>query len=146
MIICRGNASAVMALGKPDEALVEFRQVLPKDRTVALTIAQLLTEQNRRLEPAKRDWKEVDEALRIAKRAAPHSTEVAILEAEVAQIKNPAAGLETLQKERDKDPSQPGPWLALIRTAESQNKDTLPLLDAAQQKLGDRVDLRLARA
>lgn len=142
----RGKASALLALGKPDEALAEFRQVLPKDRTVALTIAQLLTEQNRRLEPAKRDWKEVDEALRMAKRAAPQSTDVAVLEAQVAQMKNPAGGLEILQKERDKDPSQPGPWLALIRTAESQDKDTLPLIEAAQQKLGDRVDLRLARA
>ena len=140
------SATALLALGKSEEALAEFQQIFPRDRTVALTIAQLLIERNHRLEPAKRNWKEVDEVLRYAKRAAPHSTEVAVLEAQLAQMKNPGVGLEMLQKQRDKDPSQPEPWLALIRMAESQGRDTLELIDESQKKLGDRVDLRLARA
>jgi tetratricopeptide (TPR) repeat protein len=142
----QGKASALLALGKSEDALAEFQRILPKDRTAALTIAQLLLERNRRLEPAKRNWKEVEEALRVAKRAMPQSADVAILEAQLAQAKNPGAGLEMLQKERDKNPSQPGPWLALIRMAQSQGKDTLGLIDQAEKKLGDRVELRMARA
>jgi cellulose synthase operon protein C len=145
----RGKASALLALGKVEEALAEFRQILPKDPTVALPMAQLLTERNRRLDPEKRDWKEVDNALSYAKRAAPDSKEVAIFQAELAQIRqNTQQGFDLLKKERDKDPSQPEPWMALIRMAETQGKpaDTLALIDLAEKQLGDRVDLRLARA
>jgi tetratricopeptide (TPR) repeat protein len=145
----RGKAAALLALGKSEEALVEFRQLLPKDPTVALPLAQLLTERNRRLAPDKRSWDEVDKALSYARRVAPGSKEVAIFQAELAQIrKNPREAFEMLKKERDKDPSQPEPWLALIRMAESQQQpsDTLALIAQAEKQLGERVDLRLARA
>src|SRR5262249_39815238 len=107
------------------------------------------TERNRRLDPDKRNWEEVDKVLAYAKRAAPGSKEVAIFQAELAQIrKNTNEAFEMLKKERDKDPSQPETWLALIRMAESQDKpaDTLALIAEAEKQLGDRVDLRLARA
>jgi tetratricopeptide (TPR) repeat protein len=145
----RGKAVALLALGKSQEALTEFRQLLPRDPSVALPLAQLLTDRNRRLDPDKRDWTEVDKALSYAKRAAPGSKEVAIFQAELAQIrKNTPEAFDMLKKERDKDPSQSEPWLALIRMTETQDKpaDTLALIAEAEKQLGDRVDLRLARA
>ena len=53
-----------------------------------------------------------------------------------------------LEKARDTHPDRAEPWLALIVLAERRGKgEELPtLLDAAEKRLGDRVELRLARA
>jgi tetratricopeptide (TPR) repeat protein len=142
----RGKASAFVALGKPEEAIDEYRRILLKDKdpAVALPLAQLLADRNRRLDPEKQDWKEVENVLR----AAPASAELAIFKAQLAQLKNPKEGLEALQKERDKDPSQLTPWVAMIEATEREGDPakTLALIVEAEQKLGDRVELRLARA
>jgi tetratricopeptide (TPR) repeat protein len=141
----RGKASALLTQGRLDEALVEFRRILPKDPTAALPLARLLTDRNLRLEEKKRDWKAVEELLR----SVPSSPELAIFKAQLAQIQSRSKeGLEQLQKERDKDPSQPGPWLAIIQTSETEGNPTktLALIEDAEKKLGDRVELRLARA
>jgi len=143
----RGKATVLAALNKLDPALAEFRQILPKDPTVALTLVQLLTDRNKALEPGKRVWNEIDELLKNAKQAKLNATDVALVEAYVARVrKSPQEARDMVQAILDKDPSQPGPWLNLIQMTENQGGDTLPIIDKAEKALGDRVDLRLARA
>jgi tetratricopeptide (TPR) repeat protein len=55
---------------------------------------------------------------------------------------------DLLRQARDKQPDQPGPWIALANLAGRQGKPdgVLSILDQARRQLGDRVELRLARA
>ncbi|HLJ94379.1 MAG TPA: tetratricopeptide repeat protein, partial [Gemmataceae bacterium] len=143
----RGKAMTLAALGKGDQALGEFRQLLSKDPTVALPMVELLTNQNSRLDPAKRNWQEVDELLKNLERDMPNAPELAILKVRLAQVRqDPREALKMAQAILDKNATQPGPWLNLIQMTENQGMDTLPLIDKAEKALGDRADLRLARA
>lgn len=144
-----GLARALIAIGRPDQALEEYQKIVPPVPEARLGEARLVIIRNLRLPAEQRRWEEAERLLDEAARVAPKSMEVPMLRAEVliAQGRpDDARGL--LQRLRDQDPARAEPWVALAELAGRQEGPaaTLHLLDEAQDRLGDGVDMRLARA
>src|SRR5262249_49808525 len=116
---------------------------------VRVPMARLLVTRNRRLPAPEQRWSEVEQLLDEAAKEKPDSVEVVIARAEMHSArKDIARAEEALRQARDARPEQAEPWIALIALAVQQEKfdAASALLDAAGEKLGDRVELRLARA
>jgi tetratricopeptide (TPR) repeat protein len=145
-----GQASALLTLGRADEALEEYRKVADQDPAARVTVARLLLTQNLRRPQEQRTqhWPEVDRALDEADQAMPNSIEVVILRADALAARGQLdQARDRLDQARDRQPSQVELWIALAHLAVSQGKPEamLGVLDEARQQLGDRVELRLAR-
>ena len=144
------GAAALMALGRFDEALGEYRALLPKEPAVGTTLARLLVLRNMRLDPQKQDWQQVDRALDQAEKAKPRSVEVTIVRAQALAAQNkPDQAQDLLDKACRAHPKEIDLWLALANTAELRGniEESYQILRAAEERyLGDRVELRLARA
>jgi tetratricopeptide (TPR) repeat protein len=145
-------ASALLALGRTDEAVGEFRRLqgLPHAPAAGWALqARALLLHNLGLPPDRRDWEGVTLALDRAAQATPDAAEVPVLRAEAlaAQGKVDAAR-GVLEKARDARPEQVELWQALALLAQRAGKPdaAAKLLDEAGQRLGDRPGLRLARA
>jgi tetratricopeptide (TPR) repeat protein len=137
-----------MQLGRLDDAFREFEFVLPREPVAGVRVAQLLMLRNLRLEEAKRDWKRVHEILDQAGAKAPKSTEIPVLRARVLRYEGKSAEAQTLlEKARDQQPDRIELWLALLDVVQERKPEKVAeLLATAEQRLGDRVELRLARA
>ncbi|AGA29620.1 tetratricopeptide repeat protein [Singulisphaera acidiphila] len=147
------QAAALLALGRTDAAIESYRSLLPQSPSVRTTLARLLVAQNLRLtaeqrrDPAR--WQEVETLLDQAEQAAPTSLEVPLLRAEIlaerGRIEEARGRIEVTKKAH---PERVEPWISLIQLAEGQGKldNALALLDEAEHRLGDRLELRLARA
>jgi tetratricopeptide (TPR) repeat protein len=145
---CLGMASALLALNKLDDAIVAYRKVIPQAPAAAVRVAQLMTLQNLRLPPEQRRWQEVELILDQAPRAGAAQVEATIARARVLALQgrfDEARGLLTAA--RDHDPNEVKLWVALAELAGDEGKPDalLAALDRAKQRLGDRVELRLAR-
>jgi tetratricopeptide (TPR) repeat protein len=143
-----GLAAAQEALGRTDEALEQYRQLMKLPGAPAtgwIEIARLAILTNRQ----QRNWKEVEETLDRAEKAQPDAIEVPLLRAEAlaAQGKLDQAR-EILTQARDRKPKQAEFWTALAALAERQGnaEEAAQILDKATEQIGDRVGLRLARA
>jgi tetratricopeptide (TPR) repeat protein len=153
-----GLASVLATEGKTNEALQEYRRVMSNRQVMSKmpelkvslvpTVARLLIRQNLDLPPAQRRWPEAEQLLEEVDKKA-ESAEVRILRAEVfaAQSKFEVARKQ-LEEARDRQPDQVETWWALISLMDRQGKPEAlaSVLDEAQRRLGDRVELRLARA
>ncbi|AGA26775.1 tetratricopeptide repeat protein [Singulisphaera acidiphila] len=143
------QASALMALGHPDEALEEFRKVAPEVSEARVAVARLLLARNLQLSDEQRRWPEVDQALNEADRAPTDAAEVTILRADALAARGQFdEARERLQQAQKSEPNRVDLWIALANLAGRQGKyeDLFSVLDEAQRRLGDRVELRLARA
>ena len=150
-----GFASSLEALGRYDEAIEQYRLVTDKSVKSALAIetnlaiARTMIRRNQLLPAGRRNWEEVGSLLDELGRNEPEEPRVALMRAEVlASSDRIDEARALLEKARDTHPDRAEPWLALIAMAERRGKgEELPtLLDAAEKRLGDRVELRLARA
>ena len=104
---------------------------------------------NRQRPPAQRDWPEVEAQLDELAKAAPNSVEPIVLRAMLyAEQDQQAKAWETLEAARSKFPEALEPWTAEAELLVRQKKfdEALGRLDSAQKQLGDRIELRLARA
>ncbi len=143
-------AAAHWALGRLDEAIDQYRQVLELPTVPAATateFARLLFARN--LQRDKPDWEEVTQAIDKAEKAQPGSADVVLLRAEVYLAQNQALQARKLLEEaRDRRPKQIDFWIALASLAESrgQQEEAERLLEQAERQGSDSVDLRLARA
>ncbi|HKM52671.1 MAG TPA: tetratricopeptide repeat protein, partial [Isosphaeraceae bacterium] len=105
---------------------------------------------------AERQWGEAEYWVEQADRVNPGNVDVPILRAEVWLARNqPDRARYTLQKALDAHPDRVEPWLALAALAAREETRTpgtdkpeaaLAVLDQARAKLGDRIELQLARA
>jgi tetratricopeptide (TPR) repeat protein len=148
----RELAAALQALGRTDEAVVQYRQLsrLTPDGPVALV--RLLIERNLRLPPARRRapelWTEIDQVLGAAARARRVPLEVALWRAESlsARDRHDEAHL-ILQTARCEHPDRLEPWVALADLAQRRGDAVRAarLLEGARRQLGDSADLCLAR-
>lgn len=145
-----GMAEAQVALGRIDEALVQYRQamLLPNAPVNGyVEIARLLLLKATQREP--RDGRDVDAALLQAEKARPNAPEVIILRAEALAARGQLEqGEAILTEARDREPKQVAYWTALASFAErrKQPERAWQLLEEAEKKNGDSVALRLARA
>ena len=151
MTIARlGIARTLEDLGRNNEAVIVYRQILSEEEepTVALALARLEINQNQGLSENQRDWSEVEHALDIAARKDPNSVTVTRLKAATLAMRGQLKEARTLlEKARDADPDQVELWVALADLVRRQESPAaaLAVLDEAQTKLGDRAELRHAR-
>lgn len=146
---CLGLAAVQASRGETDEALATYRRVLPRVPSVRIALARLLLARTRRLPAEQRRWEEIEKLLDEAAQVRPASADVAILRADIlAERGQLGQAEEVLLGARDAYADRPEPWIALAGLALRQEKpaDALTVLDAACARLGDRVELRLARA
>jgi tetratricopeptide (TPR) repeat protein len=141
-------AGALAAQGRPDEAAGEYYEALTLPGAPAggwVELARLLCRHNLELPPQKRGWREVERVLERAEQAAPGSAEVAVLRAQVRLAQDRP---EEARRVLAADPDQPERAAGLADLAESEGgwEEAARVLDEAERRLGDRVDLRLARA
>lgn len=147
------QAAALLALGRSEAAIDAYRSLVPQSPSVRPILARLLLAQNMRLpaeqrrDPAR--WKEIETLLNQAEQAAPESIEVPLLRAEIlanrGQFDEARGRAEAVRKAH---PDRVEPWVFLSQLAEGEAKSevALSLIKDAENRLGDRVELRIARA
>jgi len=147
-----GLASALLALGKPDEAIVEYQRVLPHDASVAPKLARILVAQNLR-QGRKEDanWQPILDMLQAAAQKAPDLAEIPIIQAWALMVKpqpNSEEAFKVLNNACAKNQNEAQLWIALADTTERVRtpEKALEVLNDAEKLLGDRPELRLAKA
>ena len=146
-----GLATALFSADQVDEALIVHRETMKLKKAPPsgrLLLAHLLTRSVTRLDPAERDWREVEAALDAADRALPGSTEGRILRANVLVRQNRLDAAEAiLKRARDEQPEQAVWWIELSSLAQWQREwdRAGQILDDAGEQLGDQASLRVAR-
>jgi len=141
-----GLAATQAAMGRHDEAIGSYRRILPRAPEAGLPLARLLLARNTALPADQQDWTEVDKLLADAPADALETT---LTRAEVlAARQQAAAARDLLDQARTAQPKQLEPWLALAALSERQGQTdvALTVLNDAAKQVGDRVELRLARA
>lgn len=151
-----GVASALISVGRTDEALQEYRQIarLPDSPGFAWAyVARLMILSNLRRERAPRNppelWAPVEAVLDRAVQADPDSPYIPIFRAEILVAQDRVAEAQQhLVAARDKAPSQQELWLALVALdrRERQWDHVEELLNQANKQLGDSPKLRLEKA
>jgi exosortase len=144
----RALAASLAAVGRADQAIAEYRQLLPRTPDVRGPLAELLLAQNLRLPDAERRWTEVEQLLQAMAEGKRPDIHVQLLLAEVLVARGKSEGARRLiEGERDRDRKQVEPWLFLIRLAGWQGRaeSVLPLVEEAEREAGQRVEWQLAR-
>jgi cellulose synthase operon protein C len=145
-------AICLLQSGHIDNALAEYENFTKLGRTpaaAALALARMLIYRNQRLGPEQRKWTQVEDLLQKAATAAPDSVQIPLLQSEMLVARNQAKAAEELvRKARDKSPKEIALWMQLAALAQRRNDldEVAKILDEAEKKLGDSVELRLARA
>lgn len=146
---CLGLAACQSARGEIDEAMETYRRIMARVPAVRVPMARLLIARNFRLPADARQWSEVERLLDAAEKDSPVSMEVALARAEMfAAQKNFLKAEEVLRDARLAGLDKPEIWIATAAVVLRQNDPdaVLSILDEADQKFGDKVELRLARA
>ena len=143
-----GLASGLLAEGRVAEAITASREAIPVDGSARLLLARILTAQNLQLPAENRNWGEVTALLDAIEPATPDDPAPGLLRAQVLAAQGEERqARDLLTRLRDRHPDQVGLWFALAVEAQIRGKpaDGLAILDEAQRRLGDSVDLRLSR-
>jgi tetratricopeptide (TPR) repeat protein len=144
-----GLAAALFSLGRIDEALDEYRLLIPRAPAARIVVARLLYVRNLRLPLAERRWDQVEQLLHEAAQATPPSVQVPVLRAEVLVARGkPAEARQMLEAACDKESNAVELWTALAGLAERQGEADkgIRLLDEAARRLGASVELCTAQA
>jgi tetratricopeptide (TPR) repeat protein len=145
-----GMANAFLALGRLTDTLDQYRQVMALPQAPEwgwAEIARLLILRN--LQREQRDWQEVTEALKRANTAQPQSVTTLLLTAEALLAQDqPDKAEQLLRAAQDQQPTEVKLWIALAALDERQKEfdQAWRLLEEAGEKIGDSIELRLARA
>jgi tetratricopeptide (TPR) repeat protein len=136
------------------QAKVHYTEATTIDPRMATKLVQVLILRNRQLDPERRN--EIEKALKDAIAAVPNALEVQLLEVELLVGQNKLKDAQTRLEEILKNhPKRLDVWLSLVNVVEIrvqspvdpvEPKAILGILDEAKKELGDRVELRLARA
>ncbi len=143
-----GMARTLALTGQLSQAIDQYQQILKLPRlpaSVPADLARLLILRNR--QEAQPNWEEVNDLLSWAAKNHP-STEITILQAEAnADQGNFTSAQEKLEKVGDKASRPVEVWVALAALEDRQRRpaDAIALLDEAERRVGDRMELRLAR-
>ena len=150
-----GYAASLVDLNRIDEAIEQYQTVLPRDPRAGVQLAQLQLVQNLKRRPEQRHWTPVERTIEAVEKSVGSSpepviaAEVAILRAQTLLAQgNSRPARHVLEAARDRHPGEIQLWSSLADLAEGSGNHTAALatLQEARQRLGDRVDLRLAIA
>ena len=153
-----GAATALVAAGKPDEALREFEIVataIPRDRLAAIPqvwnpLLQLRVSAQMKRPAAERDWSGIDGLLDTLQESAGISAgQIALLRADVLVRKGEtSAATELLREAAEADPRDPQLVAALATLAlrDGDASAARALLDDAPREMADSPPLLLLRA
>ena len=142
-----GLAQTLEAMGRLDEALARYRDLVDQVPSVRKDVARLLVGINLRRPASQRDWRgraglgpSVPDHGRFAR--AGHS---ACREPDLRKVIPSVPAISC--NSRDRHPDRVEFWTALAELANRQEtpEATMSVIAEAQRRLGDRVDLRLAR-
>src|SRR5262249_42632002 len=147
-----GMASAYVNLGKEQEALSIYRRLattVPEAKRMATRLLIRRNINSKSIIPA--DWEEVDRFLdELSSDGKKGKTEDIRLRADSLMARQQFEGArKLLQEAKDRQPKEVAYWIAwaaLLEQQGNQVQQVLSCLDEAEQKLGDRVELRVARA
>ncbi len=143
--------SVQMALGRNDEALAEFRNLLglPKPPPgLHATLVRALIVRNMSLPLKDRDIGEMKRELAAAEKETPDALDLPVLHAELLLLedtKNLDAARKLLEKAREAHPDEMSLWIASAQLSERAEAERLLDRAAARPKLADRVELPLTR-
>ncbi|HEY7314568.1 MAG TPA: tetratricopeptide repeat protein [Gemmataceae bacterium] len=143
-----GIGRTLATMGQLTQAIDQYQQVLKLPRipvSAPADLARLLILRNR--QETQPNWEEVNDLLAWAAKTHP-STEITVLQAEVDADRGEfEAARRKLETDESKDSRPVDVWVALSVLEDRQRRpaDALAVLDEAQRRLGDRVELRLAR-
>ncbi|MFL5340875.1 MAG: tetratricopeptide repeat protein [Gemmataceae bacterium] len=142
-------AAANVERGQTDSALHIYLKWMPRVPTARLAAVRLLLVRALQQPPSRRKWDDVERLLAEAKPDLRRSVEWRLLrtEMQIAQGKADVARVE-LEAARAGDPDQSAYRLALVALAAHEQRPgaAAKYLSDAERDLGDRVDIRLARA
>jgi Tfp pilus assembly protein PilF len=147
-----GLAESKRALGRVDESIDDYREVMARGRVPAggwIDLARLEIERQLQRDPDQRDWSTAISDLDRAAEANPGVPDVPILKAEVLVARGQAKDAEALlQSASDANPNKPEYRIALatLATHHGERYAALSILNEAEKTLGDHVEFRLARA
>src|SRR5262249_34569981 len=126
----RERAAALAALGQVDRAIGEYRKIATLAPELYVELARLLLLNIRSRPAAEQHWAEVEEALAKVPETKQKDPEVRLLRADLRAAQGKFdESRRLIEAERDRNPGQVGPWLALAALAERQGRrdDILPL-------------------
>ncbi|MEO6809104.1 MAG: tetratricopeptide repeat protein, partial [Isosphaeraceae bacterium] len=145
----RELAAALTALNRLDEALEQYRLILPRDPRAGLNIAQIEIVRTLKRPESQRNWTAVDQIMTDLEQATPDSADLAILRAETLVARKDLKAARTqLRTALERHPDQINLWTALANLTEREQdgQAALKVLDDAGKRLGDHLELRLARS
>ena len=152
----QGQAAALLALGRLDEALKDLRQVTASANVpsgawcdlVRCLVLLNLRQASRERERAETLWAEVDQAFAQAAKVEPRSVAIVILQAEIQTAqKHFAEAQKILEAARSEFPRSETLECALADLALRQHDfaRALALLDQAEKNLGNSLEVSQAR-
>ncbi len=151
MVANVGLGGALLGVGRIDES----RQTLEPLRTATdlpagywILLSRVRLARQMRLPEAERRWDEVEAALTEADKLEPNRLAAAMARADLLAARRDFAGAKTtLEKARAEQPDDSAVWSALADLQARQDRfdDAEKILDQAQEALGDRLELRLAK-
>jgi tetratricopeptide (TPR) repeat protein len=143
-----GVARALLAMNKVDDAIEAYRRLIPHAPAARVVVARLLIVRNLGLPERQRHWDEVDTLLDEAVQLFPKSADLAILQAQAlaarSKFDKAKAALGAAEAELPGD-VRLSVARAGLAEAQGKNADALAILDDAEKRFGDHVELRLAR-
>lgn len=146
-----GLGAALLAAGRVDEALLQFRAVetSPAPPTeLWLLLARTLIIRTQRLPAAQRDWSAIDGVLLKIAQLRKGSVDVSLLRADMLVAQGKASDASTLLAQASEaDANEPKLWCVRAELAARQGRpdEARQLLDLGQRRLGDKLDFRLTR-
>jgi tetratricopeptide (TPR) repeat protein len=143
----RSYAAALLALGRADEAVEEYRNLANRVPEARLDLARALLRHHQLLPAGGRAWAEIDQALAALPAEQKATPEAQLLRAEVLAARGQPDEARRLARALcDREPRPVAPWLFLVDLAERQGQrpEAARLLGEAERRAGPRVEWHLA--
>lgn len=144
-----GLAAATAIAGRDDEALALYERLGSQIPSARLLAVRLVVQRQLRLRPEQRQWAGVEKAFKELPEDLRQGTEGRLLWGEVLRAQDRIKEADThLTAARKEYPENVDIRIALVSLAAQQKEmeQVTALLDEAENDLGNRVELRLARA
>jgi tetratricopeptide (TPR) repeat protein len=145
---CLGLARVLSSMGRVDDALAEYRKVLPRAPEVRLEVARLMIVRNVERGAENADWEGVEQLLGEVARDRFKTPELALTWADLLAARGDAKEADRLlEAAARKHTTHAGLWVARAVLAERAGHwdRALALLDDAGRHLKDPIEVRLAR-